>query len=141
MRSRVVLICLLLVGILPGCAMVDSSVAPRYDMLSRNFAEARNQAILLNIVRAAHDYPLSFSAISQALPQMTNATTLSLPAFLLGPRFCPTLTTCTLGGSSPQRDIVFGNSMASNQTSVQTQFTLSTQETRDFYKGLLQPVD
>ena len=65
-----------------GCAAVDGTVAPRYDTLSRNFAEARNQSILLNIVRAAHDYPLSFSAISQALPQMTNATTLALPSFL-----------------------------------------------------------
>lgn len=141
MRARVVLIGLCLAGVLTGCAAVDGSVAPRYDTLSRNFAEARNQAILLNIVRAAHDYPLSFSAISQALPQMTNATTFSLPSFLFGPRFCPTPATCTLGGSSPQRDVVVGNSTASNATTVQTQFTLSTQETKDFYNGLLRPVD
>jgi hypothetical protein len=141
MRTGALLICVGLAGVLAGCAVVDGAVAPRYDTLSRNFAEARNQSILLNIVRAAHDYPLSFSAISQALPQLTNSTTLALPSFLEGPRFCPTLTTCTLGGSSPQRDIVFGSSNLSNQTSIQTQFTLSTQETKDFYNGLLRPVD
>jgi hypothetical protein len=126
---------------LVGCAVVDSSVAPRSDTVGRNFANARNEAILLNIVRAAHNDPLSFSAISQAIPQMSNATTLGLPTFLAGPPFCPTPTTCTLGSSTPQRGVLFGNSVASDAVSVQTQFTLSTQETHDFYSALLRPVD
>jgi hypothetical protein len=72
---------------------------------------------------------------------MSNTTTFGLPSFLFGPSFCPTKTTCTIGGSGPQRDVVFGNNSASNATAVQTQFTLSTQETKDFYNGLLRPVD
>jgi hypothetical protein len=127
--------------LLVGCAVVDSSVAPRSDTVGRNFANARNEAILLNIVRAAHNDPLSFSAISQAIPQMSNGTTLGLPTFLAGPPFCPTPTTCTLGSATPQRGVLFGNSVASDAVNVQTQFTLSTQETHDFYNALLRPVD
>jgi len=126
---------------LANCAAVDNSVAPRYDTLSRNFAEARNQAILLNIVRAAHDDPLSFSAISQAIPQLANATTLALPTFAVGPAFCPRGTTCTLGNSPPGRGFLFSNTTASDAVTIQTQFTLSTQETKEFYNGLLRPVD
>ena len=62
----------LLAGSLSACAAVDSTVAPRYDTVSRSIAQARNESILLNIVRASHDYPLSFSTISQVIPQMTN---------------------------------------------------------------------
>jgi len=127
--------------VLGGCAIVDSSVAPRSDTVSRDFANARNEAILLNIVRAAHNEPLSFSAISQAIPQMSNNTSLGLPAFFLGPPFCPTPTTCTLGSAGPQRGVLFGNSVASDSVAVQTQFTLSTQETHDFYNALLRPAD
>jgi hypothetical protein len=133
---------ILLAAALAGCAAVDGSVAPRYDTLSRNFADARNQGILLNIVRAAHDYPLSFAAISQAIPSLANTTTFALPSFLAGPKFCPAgPSSCTLSSSGPQRDVVFGNNTASNATNIQTQFTLSTQETKDFYDALLRPVD
>jgi hypothetical protein len=126
---------------LVGCAIVDSSVAPRSDTVSRNFANARNEAILLNIVRASHNDPLSFSAISQAIPQMSNGTNLGLPTFMTGSPFCPTPTTCSIGSSSPGRGALFGNQVASDSVSVQTQFTLSTQETHDFYNALLRPVD
>jgi hypothetical protein len=130
-----------LAGSLAGCAVVDGSVAPRSDTVSRNFANARNEAILLNIVRAAHNDPLSFSAISQAIPQMSNGTTLGLPTFMTGSPFCPTPTTCTLGTGSPGRGALFGNQVVSDNVNVQTQFTLSTQETHDFYNALLRPVD
>jgi hypothetical protein len=141
MSVRAASIGILIAAVLSGCAAIDSTVAPRYDTVSRNFAEARNEAILLNIVRAAHDDPLSFSAISQAIPQTTNGTSLGLPQFFEGPKFCPTPTTCTLGSSGPQRGFVFGNSVASDTVTLQTQFTLSTQETHDFYEALLRPVD
>src|SRR5579864_6757130 len=75
----------LLAGTLSACAAVDSTVAPRYDTVSRSIAQARNESILLNIVRASHDYPLSFSTVSQVIPQMTNTTTVGLPSFLEGP--------------------------------------------------------
>jgi hypothetical protein len=145
MFIRVALIGACLAGTLSGCAAVDGSTAPRYDTLSRNFAQARDESILLNIVRAAHDYPLSFSAISQAIPQLSNGTSLGLPSFFLGPQFCLSvpvgLPSCSLPSTSAQRGAVFGNTTASNSTTIQTQFTLSTQETHDFYQALLRPVD
>src|SRR5579871_2848248 len=76
---------MMLAATLGACAAVDSQVAPRYDTVSRSIAEARNESILLNIVRASHDYPLSFSTVSQVIPQLTNTTTMNLPSFLEGP--------------------------------------------------------
>jgi hypothetical protein len=140
---------ILLAGTLGACAAIDSTVAPRYDTVSRSIAQARNESILLNIVRASHDYPLSFSTVSQVIPQMSNTTTIGTPQFLVGPNpKCATFTNgiasaaCLAVPPSPVRDVIFGN--ANNLTdaiAVQTQFTLSTQETKDFYNALLRPVD
>jgi hypothetical protein len=134
---------IMLAGTLGACAAIDSSVAPRYDTVSRSLAEARNESILLNIVRASHDYPLSFSAVSSVIPQMANTTTIGAPQFLLGPNpRCVPQPTCLAVPPSPVRDVIFGNSNnASNSVAIQTQFTLSTQETKDFYNALLRPVD
>jgi hypothetical protein len=133
----------LLAGTLSACAAVDSTVAPRYDTVSRSIAQARNESILLNIGRASHDYPLSFSTISQVIPQMTNATTVGLPSFLMGPNpKCVPAPTCLAVPPSPVRDVIFGNTNNLTDTiAVQTQFNLSTQETKDFYNALLRPVD
>jgi hypothetical protein len=150
---RVALASVFFAGVLGSCSAIDSTLAPRYDTTSRSLAQARNESILLNIVRAGHDYPLSFSTVSQAIPQMSNTTTIGLPQFLVGPNpKCVNLANGALGAAgaaaclavppSPVRDVVFGNSnQASNGTNVQTQFTLSTQETHDFYNALLRPVD
>ena len=138
-----------LAGTLGACAAVDSTVAPRYDTVSRSIAQARNESILLNIVRASHDYPLSFSTVSQVIPQMTNTTTVGVPQFAVGPNpKCATFTNGIAGAAclavppSPVRDVIFGNSNNfTDAIAVQTQFTLSTQETKDFYNALLRPVD
>ena len=134
---------LVLAGMLCACAAVDSTVAPRYDTVSRSIAIARNESILLNIVRASHDYPLSFSTVSQVIPQMSNTTTIGSPQFLVGPNpRCVPAATCVALPPSPIRDVIFGNSNnASDNIAIQTQFTLSTQETKDFYNALLRPVD
>ena len=137
---------ILLAATLGACAAVDSTVAPRYDTVSRSIAEARNESILLNIVRASHDYPLSFSTVSQVIPQMTNTTTMGLPSFLEGPnpQCLPSggAARCLTPPGSPARDIIFGNqNNLTDAVAVQTQFNLSTQETKDFYGALLRPVD
>ena len=143
----------LLAGTLSACAAVDSTVAPRYDTVSRSIAQARNESILLNIVRASHDYPLSFSTISQVIPQMTNTTTVGMPSFLEGPNpQCLNVNAGAIGAAgaarcltppgTPGRDIIFGNTNnLTDAIAVQTQFNLSTQETKDFYNALLRPVD
>ncbi len=139
---------LLLASIVGACAMVDP-VDTRYDTISRSLAQARNEAIFLNLVRASHDYPLSFTVISQVTPSMTNTSSLGLPSFLLGPGAAVRTTASasastvvsTFPSSSPFRDIIFGNTTASDSTAVSSNFNVATQETSAFYEGFLRPID
>jgi hypothetical protein len=139
------LLCLASVAVAAGgCAVVDP-VDSRYDTIGRSLAKARNEAIFLNLVRASHDYPLSFVTISNVTPTMTNVTGLGLPSFLLGP--AAVFGTAngsiqqSLPTSGPGRDAVFGSSTASNSTSVSSNFNVATQETYAFYEGFLKPID
>ena len=123
--------------LLSACAVVDP-VDSRYDTISRSLAKARNEFIFLNIVRASQDYPLSFVTVSNVTPTMTNTSSLGLPNFLVGPGF--------VSGSAnslftPGRDVIFGNTTASNTTAVGSNFNVSTQETSTFYQGFLKPID
>jgi hypothetical protein len=139
---RVLLVGALLAGALGACAVVDP-VDNRYDTVSRSLAKARNESIFLNLVRASHDYPLSFTVVANVTPSLTNTTSLALPSFLLGPH----IPTYSGGGSvtsplfTPGRDVIFGNTTAGNTTAVSTNFSVSTQETSAFYQGFLKPID
>jgi hypothetical protein len=133
MLWRVLLVGTCLAGALGACAVVDP-VDNRYDTVSRSLAKARNESIFLNLVRASHDYPLSFVTVANVTPSLTNTTSLALPSFLLGPRF-PALPTTV------DRDVVLGNTTAGNTTAVSTNFNVSTQETSAFYQGFLKPID
>jgi hypothetical protein len=128
-----------------ACAMVDP-VDPRYDTVNRSLSKARNESILLNILRAAHEWPLSFTTVPQVNPGMTNETTVGLPNFLLGPSYrAPQVAGVAASGyslpsSSPMRDVIFGNNTLSNRTQVTSSFSVSSLETGTFYNGLLSPV-
>jgi hypothetical protein len=134
MFVRLMGFCVLLTLAVSDCAVIDP-VDARYDTVSRSLAKARNEAIFLNLIRASHNYPLDFVTISNVTPQMSNTTSFALPAFLVGPRLSGALPTTV------DRDVVFGNTTASNSTSVSTNFSVSTQETQSFYQGFLKPVD
>jgi hypothetical protein len=137
MWLRALLVGMCLAGALGACSMVDP-VDRRYDTITRSLAKARNEAIFLNLIRASHDYPLSFTAIANVTPGISNSTSFALPSFVFGPGTAG----ATIGGStSPQRDLVFGNSTAANSTSVSTNFNISTEETGAFYNGFLKPID
>jgi hypothetical protein len=142
MWLRMLLIGVGLGGALCACALVDP-VDSRYDTIARSMAKARNESIFLNLVRASHDYPLSFTTISQVSPQLTNTTSLGLPTFLFGPHI-PSFGNPGSNVASPLftpgRDVIFGNTTASNQTAVQTAFNVATQETSTFYQGFLNPI-
>src|SRR6202021_412840 len=84
----------------------------------------------------SHDYPLSFVTIANVTPSMSNTTTLSLPAFQVGPKIRGSNALFT-----PGRDVIFGNTNAGNSTLVSTNFNVSTQETSAFYEGFLKPID
>src|ERR1700733_7501589 len=73
---------------LGACALTDP-VDGRYDTVTRSLAKARNESIFLNLIRASHNYPLSFATIGSVSPQITNTTTLGLPQFLFGPHVAP----------------------------------------------------
>jgi hypothetical protein len=119
---------------LAACALVDP-LDSRYDTISRSLAKARNDAIFLNLVRAANDYPLDFVTIANVTPSLTNTTSFALPSFLLGPSIHG------VEPLSPGRDVIFGNTTAANATAVSTNFNVSTQETGAFYDGFLKPID
>ncbi len=137
----------LLAGLLGACAVVDP-VDSRYDTITRSLAKARNEAIFLNLVRASHDYPLSFTTIANVNPNMSNTSTFALPSFSLGPANClPTAVlsanpitrtiTCTYGTGFGGGAAALGSSTASNATAVSSNFNVSTQETGAFYDGFL----
>jgi hypothetical protein len=135
----------LLAGSAGACAAVDSTIEPRYDTFNRQLERARNEAILLNIVRAEHDWPLAFSTISQLSPTFQNTTTLGVPQFLLGPnqRCSPFPSVpCISPPPTPGRDVIFGGqNQATNATTITTGFTVAPNEDRNFYDALLRPVD
>ena len=140
---RVLLVGALLAGALGACAVVDP-VDNRYDTISRSLAKARNESIFLNLVRASHDYPLSFTVVANVTPSLTNTTSFALPSFLLGPHipsFGAPGTNVTAPLFTPGRDVIFGNTTAGNTTAVSTNFSVSTQETSAFYQGFLKPID
>lgn len=135
MWSRRLLVGACIAAALAGCALIDP-VDSRYDTIGRSLAKARNEAIFLNIVRASHDYPLSFVTIANVSPSLSNTSSFALPSFLLGPS--PRNVEPTF---SPGRDVSIGNTTASNSTAISTNFNVSTQETSAFYDGFLKPID
>jgi uncharacterized membrane protein YgcG len=143
MWLRVLLVTAGLAGVLCGCAIVDP-VDNRADTISRSLAKTRNEAIFLNLVRASHDYPMSFFTISNVTPTMTNTSSLALPSFLLGPHigsYAASGAAANVPLFTPGRDVIFGNSTAGNVTAVGSNFNLSTEETSAFYQGFLRPID
>jgi hypothetical protein len=141
----------LLAGTVGACAVVDP-VDPRYDTVNRSLAKARNESILLNIIRSSHDWPMSFTTVPQVNPSMQNVTTVGLPSFLEGPNpQCINLNGGAIGAAgaarcltppgSPGRDILFGNqNNLSNATTVSSNFSVASLENGSFYSGLLSPV-
>jgi hypothetical protein len=144
MWFRMLLVGAGLAGALCACAVVDP-VDNRADTIGRSLAKTRNEAIFLNVVRASHDYPLSFVTVSNVTPTMTSATNVALPSFLLGPHI-PSYPNSPAAGKAaplftPGRDVILGNTTAGNTTTLSSNFNLSTQETSTFYEGFLKPID
>jgi len=140
MLWRVLVVGTLLAAALGACAIVDP-VDNRYDTVARSLAKARNESIFLNLVRASHNYPLSFVTVANVTPSLTNTTSFSLPSFLLGPSARLAAGPALTPGFTPGRDVIFGNTTAGNTTAVSTNFNVSTQETSAFYQGFLKPID
>jgi hypothetical protein len=121
----------LLAATVGACAIIDRP-DPRYDTINRAAANARNESILLNIVRASHSVPLNFIAFSRVSGAQSAQANAGLPAFGVGP--VPLVT-------SVQKQLVFGSSVFNANMNVNNSFDISILESKEFYNGLLSPVD
>jgi hypothetical protein len=148
-RACVLLAGGLLAGLLGACSAVDNAIDPRYDDINRSTAKARNESILLNIVRASYNAPLNFVAVSRITGTTSVSGSAALPTFLVGPYTKPP---GVAGGAaaanpaysalpSPARDVIFSKDTLGASTVASNVFDVSPLETKDFYQGLLRPVD
>lgn len=138
LRVRRVLVSAAFVVLVGGCSAVDT-IYSRHDTINRNTEQARNEAILLNILRASHSAPLNF--ISFATISGTTSASISAgpPQFLVGPGLPAN---ASPGLFAPGRDFIFGNQGNLNVNgTASNNFVISTFETKDFYEALLRPVD
>jgi len=123
--------CAIAVGFLAACAVVDH-IEPRYENVNHAAANARNEGILLNIVRASKNIPLNFIAFSKVAGTTNIGMNAGLPKFGLGPE--PLV-------FDVNRQAVFGSSVLGGSASAKNDFDITLLETKDFYSGLLSPVD
>src|SRR5580704_708336 len=103
-HAKALLCSVLLVGLLAACAVIDI-VDPRFDSVNRSTAKARNESILLNIVRASHSAPLNFVSFTRVSGSMNMSASAGLPVFNLG-QFFPVLvpgSTSLISPPAPQR--------------------------------------
>jgi hypothetical protein len=126
-RTLFLLISCLLATSVTGCVAVDS-VDDRVDAVNRDINDARNHAILLNIARASYGHPLNFVSITSIGGSGSVGAGLGLPSFALGTSL-----------SEAQRQYAFsGNSL---NGSITTNFNINPIESKEFYTGLLTPLD
>ena len=128
--------------------MVDSVIEPRFDNINRSTARARNDSILLNIVRASHNVPLNFVTFSKVNGSTTASANAAAPQFFVGP-FYPLTVPLNPAGSTfgivnppaGQRAFQVSKDTLGGSTSANNNFEISILETKDFYSALLKPVD
>ena len=113
-----------------GCAFTDGTIDGRYDSINRSTDSARNQAILINIIRASKAEPLNFVAFSKVGGTTSTSMGVGLPSFIVGPDRLPN-----------QKQVTLGNNTLNGSVSASSNFDIAILENRDFYTALLTPVD
>jgi hypothetical protein len=117
------------------CAVVDT-VDGRFLQTNRSTEKARNEAILLNIVRASHNAPLNFVGISRVSGTTTATLTGGAPSFLAGPYPIPA-NTATTG----TRDVTVNSTTLGGSANASNSYDLTVLDSKEFYTALLSPVD
>jgi hypothetical protein len=112
---------------LAGC-IATGHIQGRVENIDQSVGISRNQAILVNIVRASLSEPLYFLAISKVSGSGYSDLKSGLPTITIGP-----------GQMASQQQFAFGANLLENQAS--SNFDVGVQETHDFYNGLLKPID
>jgi hypothetical protein len=126
-----IIVGLLAGGVLSACAVVDR-VDPRYDNINRAAANARNEGIFLNIVRASRNVPLNFITFSKVSGSGALNSSAGLPTFGIGPQPFNLVS---------QRQVLVDSHVLSGGVRIDNSFDISLLESKDFYNGLLAPVD
>jgi hypothetical protein len=112
--------CVALGGIDRNTGVIDTSVGI-----------SRNNSVLQNIIRASQHEPLYFYSVSKVSGGGTEDFKLSLPPFTLGPR-----------QTIAQRNYTFGtNGLDVLDTSQNGNFDVAPLQSKDFYSGMLAPLD
>jgi hypothetical protein len=128
MRSAQLCVWGFMSAFLGGCSATDFQLEPRAEAINQGTDFARNNEILLNIVRASRSQPLNFVPISKASGTQTTDLKVGLPTLTLGPE-----------QTAMQRQVAFGGNTWDNSSS--GSFDSAPLATRDFYTNMLSPID
>ncbi|HEX4097764.1 MAG TPA: hypothetical protein VHX64_13630 [Caulobacteraceae bacterium] len=123
---------LALAGLAGGCesfGLIDS----RTTSINENVGSLQNRALLLNLARASQLEPMYFLSMSNISGSATEDLKLGLPSFAFGPN-----KNAVLG----RQDYTFGGN-ATNvlDSNAATSFQVGVLGSKDFYSGLLSPLD
>ncbi len=135
-----------------GCAVTDhfDGRVATFDIATE---QARDQMIFTNIIRASRAEPLAFFELGQVSGSNSTASQLGLPSLVIGPQApavngASNISSAAAASHFLDPQMVFGanpaaSGFASNSisTSGSTSFNITPAETKDFYRGLLLPVE
>lgn len=118
---------------LGGCVALGS-IDRRATTLNETTGTTQNRAILLNLVRASKFEPIYFLALSQFNGSGTEDLRLGVPEVTFGPK-----------QAASQKDYIIGGTAGSDTNYLDNSFVTSFQESvlasKDFYAGLMAPLD
>jgi hypothetical protein len=118
-------------GYLAACTqVVDSTTEIRYGQYNYTTDWAKNEAILLNIVRASQYQPLNFLVYQAYTGTATATATASAPSFIIGP-----------DRVASQKQYTIGNTTLNATGTGTGSISVQNLDTQDFYDALLSPVD
>jgi hypothetical protein len=136
-------------GFLTQCTMVDT-IDGRFDNINQSSAYARNQSILLNIVRSSQNVPLNFVAVSRISGTTQAQVGGGLPSMLVGPYPIATGapfatnaagTTFNVVEPSLTRNAGLNSTTLNASTNAANSFDLTVLDSKQFYQALLSPID
>jgi hypothetical protein len=110
--------------------VVDSTTEIRYGQYNYTTDWAKNEAILLNVVRASFYQPLNFLVYQTYTGTASATATASSPGFIIGPQRV-----------ASQKQYTFSNSTLNATGSGTGSISVQNLDTQDFYGALLSPVD
>jgi hypothetical protein len=134
---------------LTHCAMVDTFDG-RLDQINRSSAYARNQSILLNIVRSSRNVPLNFVAVSRISGSTQTQFGGGLPSMMVGPYpiatgapFATNAAGTALNVVEPalSRNLGLNSTTLNASTNAANSFDLTVLDSKQFYQALLSPID